>query len=343
MLMLLPQNDLNSGDMKTAPSPLEISVIVEWENVVLAQDEVSCQMLRALARECQNTSRVTELRFVFDPAIVGADDLRRLVDREFVDQGNCRNIMDLIYQPVSGLHYYDLKNEGAKASGKDIIVFCDSDVIPEPGWLSLITGPLFDDDGPVAVAGASYVKPDGLIGAAFAAGWFFPLPSDVKDAGDTSTFFANNVAFARSKFVERQFSKMPDGVTRGACVKLAQTIVQSGGRITFQPKAVVWHAPPNGIGHMVIRALAQGRDHFFIAGATTMPAKFSQLLKAVRHIATIGPRVRRRMKANVHTLGESGKMANRGAALMTAYYAFVAIGMGLTLIAPFYTRKAWRI
>jgi cellulose synthase/poly-beta-1,6-N-acetylglucosamine synthase-like glycosyltransferase len=79
--------------------------------------------------------------------------------------------------PASGLHYYDLKNFGAKHSKGELIIFLDSDVIPENGWLiGLLES--FQRPDVLVVGGNTYMTEGSLYEKSLALLYFFPRGSD---------------------------------------------------------------------------------------------------------------------------------------------------------------------
>jgi hypothetical protein len=161
-------------------------------------------------------------------------------------------------QPIAGGGYYTSKNSAAARSGSDIVVFLDSDVVPEPEWLARLVGAL-ETEGVEVVAGNTYIEPVGVIGKTFAVTWFFPLRSDDGPLYRTSEMFANNLAMRRELFVRHPFPTIP-GTSRGACLLLARQLAQAGIAVVLDPGARAAHPAPNGFAHISLRALAQGRD-----------------------------------------------------------------------------------
>jgi hypothetical protein len=159
---------------------------------------------------------------------------------------------------VPDSRYYELKNRGAAEAAGDIVVFLDSDAIPEPGWLESLLAPFADPDIQV-VAGHAYIQPDSLYSKAFALWWFFPLRAEPEPLEPTTHFFANNVAFRRATLLAHPFPSV-DGTSRGACVALAATLGRAGIPIWKTTRAQVAHPAPRGFHHFATRALAQGRD-----------------------------------------------------------------------------------
>jgi hypothetical protein len=159
---------------------------------------------------------------------------------------------------VPDSRYYELKNHGASEATGGILVFLDSDAVPEPGWLEALLAP-FADPAVDVVAGQTYIQPDSLYAKAFALWWFFPLRAPAGPLRPVRHFFANNVAFRRSIFRAHPFAPV-QGTSRGACLELAIALQNAGITIWSAPAARVAHPPPRGWRHFVLRALAQGRD-----------------------------------------------------------------------------------
>ena len=136
------------------------------------------------------------------------------------------------------------KNIGAARARGEVIVFLDSDVIPEEGWLASLLQALSNLDVGV-VGGNTYIAHEDLNGKAFALFWFFPLREARGGLWRDPHFFANNVAFRAEVF--RAHSFPPLGTFRGQCIALGGTssrVTASGfsarkgrGSVTLLPMA----------------------------------------------------------------------------------------------------------
>ncbi len=338
MTFLTKENEVPYSSM----SPT-IAIIVEWENAILAGDEVAQAMLDRLAEESRSLDNVRELRFVFDPSTVDAAALQSLVTDRLSAQKYDNSATDLVFQPVEGLHYYEFKNAGARATHMDIVAYLDSDSLPDPGWINELTAPLLADENCVAAAGATHIRPGSTIDAAFAAGWFFPMLADVKPKDYTHHFFANNVAFRRSYLVQNPFPELPQGVTRGACSNLARTMAADNQKISYRPSARAWHPPPNGLNHFVTRALAQGRDDAYNAPSQNIAARLGQVCMAFGRIIVVPVLTTVRIAQNRKHLkvGLLGPVA--GAMVMLAYSTLQCAGFLIALTIPGIARHSWKI
>ena len=320
-----------------------VAIIVEWENAILQNDEVALAMLGRLAEESRSLANVKEVRFVFDPEIVDSQTLQALVKTKLGAVQNSNSLPDLKFQPVERAHYYEFKNQGAREASTDIVAFLDSDVLPDPGWIKALTAPLLADPNCVAAAGTTHIKPGSSVDAAFAAGWFFPLPADVKPRRNVKYFFANNVAFRRSYFVEHPFPDMPEGVTRGACSSLARQMARENHKISYQPAARAWHPPPNGLDHFVKRALAQGRDDACNEPAETVLGKLGRMSFALGRLVVVPVRTAWRIALNRRHLKAGLLTPVYGAGIMLAYSTLQFAGLLIAYTAPAVARNNWKI
>ncbi|MCC6141954.1 MAG: glycosyltransferase [Nitrospira sp.] len=287
-LPVLPDSSLPTRD---AQPSTHLSIVVEWENAVLAGDERGRGALRRLAHEVRTLEkhRRIEVIVVYYPGDVDPVPLERLVSDAF-PQGMARL---LAYD--SG-DYYELKNAGAKAATGDIVVFSDSDTHVEEGWLRQLVDP-FSDLRIAAVAGSSYIEPSTLLGKAFGAFWFFPSRAKNARLEPAKEIFANNFAVRRDIFAKLPFQPLP-GTNRGACVRWRERMSEANLAVVQNPLARTAHPPPNGGTHFFVRALTHGRDAIFLArdqGRTLESSAFGTLLRLMLNFArtTINPWTRR--------------------------------------------------
>jgi len=122
-----------------APSVLA-TIVIEWENIQLAEADRCSTMLAELMRQIDaypadaaGNPAQFEVLLVFDEQKMTEADVR-----EFCRQciPNAARQATLRYVASPGLGYYEQKNLGAREAQGSIVVFLDSDVIPESGWLS---------------------------------------------------------------------------------------------------------------------------------------------------------------------------------------------------------------
>lgn len=326
----------------------DVSIIIEWENVMLSEADRALLMLQRLREQMALSHRRFEVILVFNDQEIDRASVEEALNKSeqshrTLGVNEAKQASTWRIEPVSGCHYYEIKNAGAKMSAGDIIVFLDSDVIPDDGWLEGLIEPMLDDPNIQVMAGNTYLTPQGLVGKAFALGWFFPLKNThTTKINKQHHFFANNVAFRRACFEQFDFPKMPPGMTRGACVKLAKILTEHGVIIYTNPLAQTSHPSPNGAAHIWTRALASGRDRFLRdqdQGLTMMQCIRSSL----GHCISASVRMWRRTRAHGHSVGLAKLEYPAAVLFMVAWYATSIAATFATALAPNWARARWRI
>lgn len=316
-----------------------ISIIVEWENAVLSELQRARDMLhRMQAQVLARSDDRFEIIVIYNPEQVQRGLIEDVLATDA--RAELKHAFRLVAAP--GMHYYDLKNEGARLAAGDVIVFLDSDVVPDDGWLDGLLGVLEANPGVNVVTGSYYVDPVDFVGRAFAINWFFSLRPAQGEIGPGAKFFANNVAFRKAFFLERRFPAMPRGSTRGACGMLAKIILAEGQTIIRQPASSVSHPAPNGATHIVLRALAQGRDSAF---------KHRHRMNPLNNSVRIWLRVLKRALIRVpyRTIRDHGKVGMliwqvpAAMLLMIGYYLLVGVGGQAAIVAPGFMSRHVRV
>jgi hypothetical protein len=242
--------------------PASLTIVIEWDNAKLCDVGRPLGMLRALydqLREMQGAFRSRpEIRLVYDSAKTERAFIERLMSEA---TGGASWPADVVMLPESGLSYYDQKNRGALGARTDVVLFLDSDVMPEAEWLRSLVGSFCDPRVSVA-GGSTHVALDGFLCKAFALFWFFPLREETNGLVETDSFFANNVAFRREVFEKFPFPEA--AVYRGRCSLLAAELRDRGVPIFRNLGARVSHPPPKGISQFVLRAFREGRDEIVL-------------------------------------------------------------------------------
>lgn len=263
----------------------DVSIVVEWENSLHAGAQRTDAALARLAEEVNASRRRIEVLVCHDE-----DTPPSVPPPTTGDAPSWKTVR------VPDSRYYEMKNHGAGEAAGGILVFLDSDAIPEPGWLEALLAP-FADPAIDVVAGQTYIQADSTYSKAFALWWFFPLRAPAETVRPAEDFFANNVAFRRTTFLAHPFTPIR-GTARGACLELAATLRDAGISIWNAPAARVAHPAPRGWRHFTLRALAQGRDRLprergwkaTVAGSAARLAHhlavgFVRTIRGRRHVA----------------------------------------------------------
>jgi hypothetical protein len=244
-----------------------LTILIEWENVLVAAEDRCVRMLEELAHQISPFDGGVEVLVLFNPEQISGAVIEEVLARHLRITPARR---DISVRTVSapGLHYYDLRNHGARLAQGGIIVCLDSDVIPEPGWLSALTSPILTDTRIDFVGGETHLDhAASFFDKAFALGWIFPPRSsdDALRPGNARQFWANNLACRRSFFLQHPYPTDPNNPeARNACRRLRQLLASKGVTIWRAGAARVSHPAPNGWRKAFLHALVEGRDNAII-------------------------------------------------------------------------------
>jgi glycosyltransferase involved in cell wall biosynthesis len=326
-----------NSDAATSPFTYPaLSVVIEWENARNSEKARGVQMLRCLFAQLS----AIDNRFTAAPEIIIVHD---------VDDGSAGQILAEIKAeqptfrgtprtcPCDGLDYYDQKNLGAREARGEAILFVDSDVIPEDGWLEALLE-CYIQEAPDAVAGATYIHGPSLYDRAFALFWFFPTETDYHtwSRSPTKNFFANNVIFRTSVFRPIMFPDAP--IVRGRCSMLADKLVKSGHSIIFEPRARTQHPAPNGVKHFVYRALCEGHDNLLMNKSTDRN-RLGALRRLLRNMLRSSARIAtRHREVGLNLFGALGAMV-----VAFAYYSLAFCGELIAMVSPHFIRRSLRV
>jgi hypothetical protein len=178
-----------------------------------------------------------EVLVMYDETVIRSRDVRRIVTPTITEENPF-----VLVVPTAGLRYFDLKNEGGRRARGDILLFVDSDCLPEDKWLQRLLDS-FDSPEVDVVTGNSYIDRDTFYAKTFAVGWYFPPRLPDGPLATTLYTFANTLAmrrhiFERYPFPEKTSLYMAQGAT------WHRTLTANAVRIFLNPGARVAHPPP---------------------------------------------------------------------------------------------------
>lgn len=334
----------------SAAAPLRLSIVMEWVNTRLHGTPRAHLVLERIRRQWRD---VREGRL---PATLPAE-AKGLLDRlepraqllllcasapgpELGDglRTGLEEGFDLEIRVAEGLEYYALKSLGGAQADGDLILFVDSDVLPDEGWLAHLLGSFADPQVGV-VAGQTYVAPQGVFAAAFSLGWTYDLRDPEAGLIRPAKFYANNLAFRAEVF--RQTGFRPVGRrSRGGCSLLREDLGRLGIAVWENRRAGVDHPPPSGWRHMLVRSLAHGRDH-------ALRHAEARSLRGVRR--SVGVAARRLVRGAARTLRHGRRVGLAPwqvppvLAIQTLYYGVFALGGVLTFVHPDAMTRHFRV
>jgi len=136
------------------------------------------------------------------------------------------------------------RNNGAKNSNGDIILFTDSDCIPEKNWVEEMIRPFNDDPEIVGVKGIYRTDQKELI-ARFVQAEYEDKYDVLKRDQYIDFVDTYSAGFKRKVFLEFDGYDTSFPVACAEDVELSFRIASKGYKIVFNPRAVVTHTHPN--------------------------------------------------------------------------------------------------
>lgn len=276
------------------------SVVVEMENAKsIDWDEIGVG-LTGLAREI---AAATATGFSKPKIIVShggpTQDEGTLRDNIETEVPQLAQVADLAFASFPHGRYYDLKNNGIALSEGDVVVYMDSDTVPEPGWLPGLLK-LFQDPGTVCVNGHTYLSHDDFFSRTFALIWFFPMARGDERFAAKRAINANNVAFRRDWIADHPFPR--HNGFKVSCTLLMHQLWREGHRIV-NVDARVYHYPPRGWRFFYWRALVTGRDADRKYVELHSPSRAQRIVKSFTRWGTMSWRTIRRVVSHAPQTG----------------------------------------
>jgi hypothetical protein len=275
-----------------ADGSLTYSVIVEMENAKsIDWPEIGVGLI-ALAREIAVVSPAGIARPKVIVSHGGQDaDAQSLRAHFNTEAPRLAEVADVSFAACPGGRYYDLKNNGILATDGNVVIFLDSDTVPEPGWLPTLLKP-FQDPEVICVNGFTYLLSEDFFSRTFALIWFFPMARGDKRFASKRAINANNVAFRRDWISGHPFPN--HNGFKVSCTLLMHQLWREGHEIV-NVDARVYHYSPRGWRFFYWRALVTGRDadRKFVEGHS--PTRAQRIAKSFSRWATMSWRTIRRL------------------------------------------------
>ncbi|MFC7291522.1 glycosyltransferase [Hirschia litorea] len=317
-----------------------ISVVMEWENAKLSDADRSIEMLTKVSTQLaelqQYFTSTPEILILFDAAEIDKNALQDFVDAAWNSDAH----VNMRLEAAPDLTYYDQKNFGAKLATNQLLIFIDSDVVPEADWLKQLLTAKRSSNAAI-VGGQTYIEPTRLYEKAFALIWFFPLRSNATKTYESERFFANNFAIDRQTFLDHAFPE--NDLIRGRCYVLAKKMNQLGLGVEICPAARVSHPPPNGGLHFLRRAIVAGHDSKLMADILNENQGHALLRMSASRAKWNLSHAFKNIKSESHNIGLGFGGRLFASTLAITYYGIAAIGELISSFAPKYLRKNLKV
>lgn len=265
--------------MGEAPLPA-VTIVIEWENAIDVEDRWTDRAMRALRDELARCSnRFAEppvIMYLYDDAAVSESTIGDVIEAMAPD---LRRLAHVELVPAPGLTYYQLKNRGVARARTGIAIILDSDAGPQPGWLDGLLAP-FADPAVQAVGGFTVLGWEDWLSKTMALTWIFDLPSERERTVRRRKIHPNNAAFRTEFFRKHPFPVVP-GSFKKSCGFWLRRIEAEGARWVRTADAMTVHAPHPGMGFILWRAWATGRDRdvqLWHMGARSRPSRAGRAL-----------------------------------------------------------------
>ncbi len=329
---------------------LRVSIVMEWANTHLngvsrAQvvlDELDRQWRLVTSGDLPADASDTERSFL---ATLAPEAELLIVSGEAIDAATRAEIEDrqspglqADIHIAEGLEYYPLKNFGIQLTTGDIVLLIDSDVIPDPGWLAYLLSS-FERGEVSVVAGQPYVGSDDLFSRAFALGWIFDRRYPSPDIEPAPIIFSSNIAF-RSDAIRPAGFPCIGSRTRGAAQLLRRKLERRGITLWLNRRAYVDHPPPSNLRHMLVRALAHGRDFY---GDVSEQRNLRALRWSLGTAVTRNVRAWRACILERSHVGLPAWQVPAAWSIIATYYLFFAAGGVITYIDPKRSGRRFRV
>ena len=210
----------------SAEPEVSVSLVMEWENAALTEATRVASLLRRIRLQVHELRQATghgsgdpsscavpgRIRYPIEIVIAFNQSLdeARLKARILEIMGEEDREFRLTFCSTPEQRYFELKNAGANASKGDIVVFLDSDVIPQAHWLATLLSSFSDPE--ISIVGSNcFVEHRTLYQKSYAAIKFGEPFSGGGIVASYTLVHGNSMAFRRWAFDRYNFP--PTGFT----------------------------------------------------------------------------------------------------------------------------------
>ncbi len=321
----------------TAVPAVSFSIVIETENLALEGPEALIRCLGSLRRQSLDIWSASEVVITNSGEV--PPDIMASLKADFPN---------LLFKDVpEDTGYYEAKMLGAALATGDIVMFCDSDLEYNPGWLEAMLEPFTRNRDIQFVSGETSYDVKGPYGLALLLTFFFPPFSGGAELSQRRGYAANNFAMRRD-LLERHPIPTGLGLYRGNCQMHAEELRLAGIPNWGQPKGRAFHPlllPSRFLqrfflaGHHAWMAHLYGEDLAQAGGAGTRLWK--HVWKAIRLSGRAAILPIYRLPAALR--GHPGRLVMLPLALpivLAVTVAYIA-GLAVTIVRPSLDFSGW--
>ena len=244
-----------------------VSVIIPARN----ESKSIADLIRTVLRQCP-PGWTAEVLVVDDDSTDGTAEVARTAGARVVELG----------ARAGGGNPAAARNRGALAAGGDPLIFLDADCVPADGWLVRL---LAAHEGGAEVAGGALDLPRGLPAMArcdYYCGWYHVHSR--RPAGEVPNHPPGNLSVRRAAFAStRGFTEQQPIAYAHEELAWQADLRGRGGRIVFEPQAVVYHYNRPGFRNLLRRNYRWG----FSAIESKAPTRAARLSWIYRYPALL--------------------------------------------------------
>jgi glycosyltransferase involved in cell wall biosynthesis len=210
-----------------------VSVVIEGYNESLSLGSVDAT-LEGLRRQDFPLDAIEVI-------LVGSAEQAEAWARTYADPAPFHTVKTL---SCPGAHYYELKNQGAALAAGEIIALTDSDVCPEPQWISALVASLRSGAeitaGVTLFHGENGAEPrSAAMLAAASISWGFVVPRPHGRSSAARAFLSHNLGVRAELFRKHQYRTDLGRTCAGSF--LFDALTHSGTPVAFAPRQRVAH------------------------------------------------------------------------------------------------------
>lgn len=303
------------------PAACSLSLVIEWENAARIGPRRAERMLAALGGQLAALPAPfgdAEILFIHDGSRESGSAVEAAA-RAAALPAPWRSAAS------PDPSYIGHKRHGARLARGGILVFLDSDVVPEPGWLEGLVLPLSREEDAIVCA-PTFVDHHDFYSGAMALGWMFPPRSRETGLVEAPWFQANNFALRRDAFLA--LPSPPCEGYRDGTIRMVEMLRERGHRILLNRDVAVAHPPPEGARGFALRALWSGLDNALRWRRRGARWRGARVLAADLFWAWA------RIGRNYRQVGFGPARAAAAAALLSFYYLLRLAAYAAALAAP---------